>query len=328
MMGMAARKTRKSAERRQAKKAKQKRGKSRSPAKKENVYDLEDLLIDKVIGSGATKTNGTDIENLIYSTTAKTSKLGYSYGFSVGRTLALKLGSDANVDAVLNRIGMHDSIYQPMGDTASIVSVPTNAHSVPNIGRQIHIYESGVMAGFLSTSAGVKVSVVEKRCVYDGSDKCLFEASQAPYPRFMSGSLSDTINGIANAVTNGKYSSVPQEYYKTLSYLPLTDSRIASEIMQIMLMSGEKLGREQSEKPGKVIENIARYFGASGIKIERRGRKSIIKLRYASYNSIRAFVAMPAALITGFYTSRGRSAEVSFSTNRDSSYTTTIEIGK
>ena len=301
-----------------------------SKIQRASAYDLEDLLVEMVINSKEKALNGTDIENLIYGATGGLALMGYGFGFSVGRALTLKLGPKTPLNAILDRIGLHDSLYYPLREKVIITSRLGASKSLPNMGNGIHLYEAGVMSGYLSTSTGMHMNVHEKRCVYNGAEECMFEASPSSHkPEFVGNGINNTTLAIALALTRNKYHKLENEYYRVLAYLPLTDSRISEQIMKLMIMVGQRIGEIQEDaKPDSLASNLANYFGAKDASMEKKGIKTIIKLRYESYNSLQAFIAMPAAVMTGFAKSTGRSSDVRFTTNKDGTYTTAITLYK
>ena len=292
--------------------------------------DLEDLLINMIIRCSTKASNGTDIENLIYSTTPSMSELGYGFGFSVGRSLTLKIGSNSGFPSVLDKIGLHDCLYYPSEKKVIITSRPRQEYKRPHMGQNIHVYESGVISGYLSTHTGIQISTTERRCIYNGSTECQFISTPFSSKQSFQGSgIHGAAYAIAYALKEGRYKKLNEEYYRILAYLPLTDSTISEQILKVMVMAGEKLGAlSPNAHIPALVSNIANYFGVKDAKTDRKGIKSIIKLRYESYNSMQAFVAVPAALLSGFALSAGMKSHVDFSTAKDKSYTTIIEIWK
>ncbi len=294
---------------------------------KSGISDVEDLLIGMLMSSGEKAANGTDIEDLIYSATPGLGLLGYSHGFCVGRAATLKLGTDAPLTAVLDRIGLHDSLYYPFSDKAIITSRSRHHHAA-GLGAHVHVYESGVIAGYLSTATGANVNVEEKRCTYDGSRECQFIATPlSNKPRFTGIGIERSTSAISLALINSHYSKSGNAYYRALAYLPLLDSRISEQILKFMMIAGEKAGLASGRSHlHAVVSNISNYFGAKSSDAERKGTKTIIKLRYESYNSMQPFIAIPAAILAGFAKSVGRSAQAHFVLNRDGTYTARIEM--
>ena len=296
--------------------------------KKPASSDFEDLLVEMAINGKEKSINGTDIENLIYNTTPGLGSLGYGFGFSVGRATTLKLGTDVPLTAVLDRIGLHDSLYYPLSDKVIITSRSTQPHRGLNMGRSMHLYESGIISGYLSTSTGMQVGVVEKRCVYNGAKECQFIATPlSPKPEFPNLGIDEVAYAISTTLKEGHYVKTNNGYYRTLAYLPLTDGRISEQILKLVMIAGERLGEiAGNEHLNMLVSNLANYFGVKQAQVDKKGRKTIIKLRYESYNSIQAFIAIPAAVLVGFAKSTGRSAQVHLITNRDGTYTSQIEI--
>lgn len=307
-----------------------KRGRRRTANAKEQKpipSDIEDLLVEMVFGSGSNAVNGTDLENLIYNTTPSLGSIAYGFGFSVGRAATLKLGMDAPLNSVLDRIGLHDSLYYPLRDKVIITSRP-HQHNRVNLGRNIHVYEAGVISGYLSTSTGMQVTAEEKRCIYNGSRECQFAAIPlSPKPTFSGMGIEQAAGAISATLGSIRFTKSEGGYYRPLAYLPLTDSKISKHILKMMVMTGERIGEAYGKGYlNQLVSNLANYFGVKDAKVERKGRKTIIKLRYESYNSIHTFVAIPAAMIVGFAKSTGRSPQASFTTNSDGTYTAHIVI--
>ncbi len=315
------------------KKAKAVKKKNIKPIHNKNVlknkshYDLEDIIIDMLLNSDINTKNGTDIEDLIYSSTRNTAKLGYYFGFSVGRSMALKLDSRKEFIMMLDRIGLHNALYHPLRDHIIIMSKPEKNFRRSRLAYPIHVYEAGVIAGYLSTSSGMKINVNEKRCVYNGASECQFVASpEQSAPALVKNGISGISHAIAASFNNGAYSKSLPEYHRILSNLPLIDGGISSQVLKIMVLSGEKMPSMTTVQFNRVVSNIANYYGVNDYSIERRGSKKIIKFRYGNYNSLHSFVSMPAAIIVGISNSMGKRPQVSFVTNRDKSYTTIIEL--
>jgi predicted hydrocarbon binding protein len=290
------------------------------------VYDLEDLLIEMLVGAAPGASNGTDIENLIYSATGSTAELGYDFGFSVGRSMALKLGRESGMASVLDRIGLKDSTYNPFADEVMITSRSRKHHPHANVGHSIHVYESGVIAGYLSTSTGIRINASENRCTCNGASECQFLASHLPKRRFIPSGAAATISGIASVLSERKFSKPSVEYYRILACVPLLDPSMSEQVEKIMFMAGQRMSKLSADPdPAYVVENVSNYFGATSFSVKASGRKSIIRLRYESYNSIRPFVGMPAAILSGFYSSRGYRLGAHFTRNSNGGYTNTIK---
>lgn len=293
------------------------------------IYDVESLLIDKILNSEITAENGTSIENLIYSATPGMKDIGYSFGFSVGRNIALKQGDSQNFIKVLDRIGLHKSLYHPFRDSLIITSRPT-AHHTKNIGVNIHVYEAGIIAGYLSMSTGIKMATTESKCIYNGSTMCQFVSVPSPAKKKEHQvEINAIINAISYAITDNNFRRLNNEYYRTIAYLPLLKQPVSEQVRKMLMISGARAAEHSSGKDTRrIISNIANYFGAKEADISlRKTGKSIISLKYESYNSIYPYISIPAALIMGFVSkSLGKSAEITVSTNRDKTYTTVIEF--
>ncbi len=313
------------------KSSKPKMRRTRSPSIQNNpaAYDIEGILVDKILGNRAIPENGTSIENLIYNATPKVAEIGYSYGFSIGRELCMKQKEDQKFTNILDRIGLVNALYYPLKDSLIITS--RSATSMPKkVGHSVHVYEAGVISGYLSMSTGLKMGTIEKRCVHNGSDVCQFISIPMSSRSVQSSTdLNNIVESIAHAITDNDFKKQKNEYYRIMAYLPLMKQPMNEQVRKLLVMSGERISEYSDKKDTKrIINNIVNYFGAKDAEISmRKTGKSIIKLRFESYNSIYPYVSMPTAIIVGFVSNAfNKSAEVSISTNKNKTYTTTIDF--
>ncbi len=288
--------------------------------------DMEDLLIGMAIESAAVQRNGTDIENLLYSTTASTADLGYNFGFSVGRAIALRSDGKKSLSTVLDMIGLKDSLYHPFRDQVIITSSPA-IRAPLQVKGNVHVYVAGVISGYLSHAANMMVHTRERRCVYNGSSSCQFVSEpMSARPAHAGIGVEAATDAIASAMNSGRFSGQGHEYLRVLAYLPLIDGALQRQMIRMMAIAGKKLGSILGRAHTAVlVSSISNYFGAREHSVDSRGRKTLIRLRYESYNSMQGFVSIGAALIAGFAESTGRDASTTFRTNRDKSYTAVIE---
>ncbi|MCL4365521.1 MAG: hypothetical protein M1569_04085 [Candidatus Marsarchaeota archaeon] len=291
-----------------------------------NAPDIEDFLIGMAMEHGTNQGNGADVENLLYSVTGGMSDLGYRFGFSIGKAIALKSEGKKSFDELFGIIGLGDSLYHPFRDKVIITSRPSIL-PVFQLKRNIHIYEAGIISGSLSQKANIVVNTIEKQCIYNGSESCQFVSkpmSGRQQPAWIG--VDAAADAIAHAIAFRHFSRHDGEYMRALAYLPLIEGNMGKHVLKIMIMSGKKLGGMSGyQDTARIVSSIANYFGAADHHVEKSGRKTLIRLQYESYNSMQGFISLGAALMTGFLESIGMSASVSFITNRDKSYTTIIE---
>ncbi len=302
------------------------RGPKRIPQKE--YTDIEDMLMDMSVENCSEQVNGSDIENLLYSTTSSTADLGYRFGFYIGKSIGLKSEGRRSFPEVLGMFGMHNPLYYPFKDQVIITSKPRG--NFPHLGRDIHVYGAGLIAGYLTHVAGMPVNTKERQCVYNGSDLCKFVSEPRTKKEEFPGIGVDAATGaIAGTLLNRGFENKGCECQRILAFIPLVGNKIERHVLKMLVMSGKKMGAAPSQPHiSAVISSIANYFGAAEHSVEKKGRKMLIRLRYKSYNSTQGFVSIPAALIAGFAESTGRTARISFTTNRDKSYTVAIEADK
>ncbi len=292
--------------------------------------ELERFLVDKMISGKSTPSNGTAVENLLYLSTPKVSSIGYSFGFVVGREMFNKLRGNSGLQKAMRFVGMQCTESSKRRDTI-VTSQPcgSSEHSFGSI----HLYESGVIAGFLSARKGIRINAKETECSYGGAVSCRFVAapSKTASMRQDKVPLEEIMDGIARYLSSTEIRRQPGEYRRILALVPLLKNPMNKQIVRLLTMSGSRIARYSGKPDAKrIIGSIASYFGAhvAGASISESG-KSIIKLRYESYNSIYPYVSMPNALIAGFLSAvLDGSAEINLSANNHNSYTATITVKK
>ncbi len=292
--------------------------------------DLERFLVDKMVSVRSAPSNGTTVENLLYSSTPKVSSIGYSFGFVVGREMSGRLGGNSGLPKAMGLVGMQCTESSKHRNT-TVTSRPygPSGHSLGSI----HLYESGVIAGFLSARKGIRMAARETECYYGGAVSCRFVAAPSKTASMHQDKvpLEEIMDGIARYLSSTEIRPHPSEYRRILAFVPLLKNPMNKQIVRLLTMSGSRIARYSGKSDAKrIIGSIANYFGAyvSSASISESG-KSIIKLKYESYNSIYPYVSMPNALIAGFLSAvLDGSAEINLSANNRNAYTATITIKK
>ncbi len=268
----------------------------------EQARDGIELLLDSVVD--AKKYVATGLHTLLYGTTVSMHSIAYKHGFAVGRLLHYKYKKFEYLLEVLEQGGMGTVLYSPSSDVSYITSVELTAGAKACVAAPMHYYESGIIAGFLSSHTGEGVRTAETRCTWCDADSCTF-VSGTGIERLV-GEPSD-INVMLNAAVerlknsnSQKSSSKQQDCYTYLSIQPLLSGRLADSLSRLMLLFGRKL--QENGARGSLATFVTRageFIGtAAELEKDTKAKKSIV-VRYNSLNSNSRYVAITVPVFIG-----------------------------
>ncbi|MDE1860302.1 MAG: 4-vinyl reductase [Candidatus Micrarchaeota archaeon] len=291
--------------------------------------NVEDILINLLLNSRQ-RGGSTAVYDILYSMTQSTSNIGYLHGFSVGRRMALAAGGKNHIPDILEKRNFGKVIYQPLQDRLSISSTATPRLPL-SIKKNIHVYEAGIIAGYMSTATGTRLSAVETRCTFNESDFCHFVCS--PYGhrvRAVDAGSASVIASLAEAISRMPYHDHGISYdYSTLHIMPLIrEPLLLHEVSAIMHLAGARLA---TGVPKTELEPIAEKIGASigirNVSVGTLRAEKAIRIKYGPYNSTEGFLKFSAQPFIGFATRLlGSRASIYKTINQDKTYTLSIEL--
>ncbi len=127
----------------------------------------------------------------------------------------------------------------------------------PNFGTDIHVFESGIISGFLTAAIGHYVPVNEEECMHAGARYCRFSTSNARAAESIDSDHLRHINALARHITSDKSAAKSGKFSK--SYLNL--------IYQV-ITEREYLGS---------MKDLLGYFGKTILQMSDGGRHKKIK---------------------------------------------------
>ncbi|MDE1823459.1 MAG: hypothetical protein KGH50_03985 [Candidatus Micrarchaeota archaeon] len=315
----------KQARRRRAKPAGKKK-KARKAVRLVSAYDVQDLLVKDFIEHPKESTANIDIEDAIYCATASLSILGYNSGYAVGRGLFLKSGRKDMLPEIMEKLGFGKVLYNPSTYKMVITSFGKRTPKL-GLGENIHIFESGIIAGYVSASANMHVVTNETHCSSNRSNFCQFitfpDSSANPrnsYPQ------AEALPASIYSILSARRENTPNARYHLLASMPLLEEPLLGEVAKLLYACGEYIAHaSMSESAGKAVGRISDYFGIKAEVIPSRSKK-VIKLKYSHYNSSDGFLKYSIAMLLGFVSKRfdGR-VTMNRSTGRKGNYAVTIE---
>ncbi|MGC9099373.1 MAG: V4R domain-containing protein [Candidatus Micrarchaeia archaeon] len=274
---------------------------------------LEGLLEERITGKKSMLINEPMVEDIIYNATPSMRGLAYKSGFSFGMQLGEKSGKRIDkLFEVLGAAGLENILYYPFEDRAVIKASSKGSY---NIGKLVHIYESGIIAGFLTSTTGKTIYVKEDKCAFNGDNVCEFVAEPKASIKPEEDYDENVVENLTKVISSE--GSRRSQEYMLFSMLPLMKEPIKDEIAKVFYAAGSKLG-EKGVEPEKL-------GGKFGIKIART-KKGFV-LSYSPLNSLKGFVDISSALFAGMARSMGsKSVELRESPTKENTYKVYIRL--
>ena len=253
--------------------------------KRELPRSFQELLEERIASNKITFVNTPAIQDILYNATPTLRQIAYNSGFSFGKALYEK--SDKSIGKlidVLQAAGFKNILYYPFEDKAIIRVKPESSY---DIGKEVHIFESGIIAGYMSAASGKIIYVNERRCTFSGADVCEFVAEPMASVKIEEDYDENVVKNLAQVLSKSD-SKLSQEYM-LFSLLPLMKEPVKSEISKLFYAAGSFLGKSNPS-----IDKIAEKFG-----VIARKRGNVILLSYAPTNSMKGFVDLSTAFFAG-----------------------------
>ena len=253
--------------------------------KRELPRSFQELLEERIASNKIAFVNAPAIQDILYNATPTLRQLAYNSGFSFGKALYEK--SDKSIGKladVLQAAGFKNILYYPFEDKAIIKVKPESSY---NIGKEVHVFESGIIAGYMSAASGKIIHVNERRCAFNGANACEFVAEPIASVKIEEDYDENVVENLAQVLSKSD-SKLSQEYI-LFSLLPLMKEPVKSEISKLFYAAGSFLGKSNPN-----IDEIAEKFG-----VIARKRGNGILFSYAPANSMKGFVDLSAAFFAG-----------------------------
>jgi len=247
---------------------------------------FQELLEERIASNKIAFVNAPAIQDILYNATPTLRQIAYNSGFSFGKALYER--SDKSIGKlvdVLHAAGFKNILYYPFEDKAVI---KVKQESSYNINKEVHIFESGIIAGYMSAASGKIIYVNERRCVFNGANLCEFVAEPIASVKIEEDYDENVVENLAQVLSKSD-SKLSQEYM-LFSLLPLMKEPVKSEISKLFYAAGSFLGKSNPN-----IDKIAEKFG-----VIARKRGNGILLSYAPTNSMKGFVDLSAAFFAGW----------------------------
>jgi hypothetical protein len=307
----------------------------RAAAKKEQISAFqshEDMLMRRLAQAPAKPVERSlQIQDLVYNSAAELRLLAFKSGFNLGSEVYRNSGGSIGpLERLLENAGFGNIVYYPFESTNTFTSRAIRSHGI-NLGTNVHVFEAGMISGYLSTHARQQVAVKETECVFNGAAHCRFVANseesddeEASRPLE---SLPNLISAMQSAMLYAEKPKGNNNYYLA-AIRPLLSDPVFSEALKFLYLSGKLLSGTRLPMLDRSIGMVANFLriGSAKAHTDRKGRISLNLVYGHEIASIR-FVDLTTALISGIAKGAyGRSMLVSRSVGMGGVYNVKMEI--
>jgi predicted hydrocarbon binding protein len=294
------------------------RPKRQAPATLQSA-NYRELLLTQIMDGKDRRTYPLSVEflNALCSSSKSLNAISYNTGISVGRLLYRNRKSNPSKKMLfrneylqglanfLESTGIGRVTFHP---TSHGTLIRVYRESPIRVGNRIHRFEAGIIAGFLGAAATNIPYIKEELCTSKGDDLCEYVAMPMTIKREDKEEASgpEMIQRLAlelaAAGRNTERSTIPVSYHALLAEMCF-DRAYSEQINMLVEYLGSK-SREEMERNGysskNMWENIittTRLLNFGEPSIERKGRKSTLKLTIDPILSRKEFARMVAGFI-------------------------------
>jgi hypothetical protein len=288
----------------QAGRPKQPAGQGKGPATGARTMDA--ALIRKMLSSDCSEKRHLLVQDLIYNLSGELCSLAYHSGFNLGAEAYRN--SNKTLDALgrlLSNAGLGMITFRPFEYHGIITAYGIDSHRM-NLGTNIHEFEAGIIAGYLSAHARKRIIVKELVCAYNGAGFCQFIASASPGTAKAKGKQISP-DRLARLVELDMRSSAglgTSKPYYSLFNKPLVHEPVLGSASKLMYLVGIGLAKSTPQTQRdfeRGVIRIANYLGIERARVaSSRDKGQAIYLSYDHYGSTSGFVELTTAMLAGF----------------------------
>lgn len=270
------------------------------------ISNIEEILATN-ISSQATNQKNSNLPllpDILYNMTPSTRNLGYNSGFAVGVKIFERSSAQNDASPLINALenaGFRHTQYSPLNDTAIITARQSRGI---NLGDKAHVFESGLIAGYLSAATGKGVNVTENQCIHKQGDFCQFvatESKRSGYETAQSSDLSNVTSMIAQGMMANESGSRISDNFYMLEMLPFTKEPIEKEASRLLYIAGQRVGEQSPKNIDESVKNLASILGVRDIKLFKKKKSGLtsIRLKYKPVNSMSEYINLSTSLVAG-----------------------------
>jgi hypothetical protein len=279
-----------------------KRGKGKAKRLAVTARTHEELLIRRLSQSPQkVQVRGLEMQDLIYNSAEELRSLAFKSGFNLGSEAYRNSDrSMSSLEHVLEHAGFGRVLYYPFESHSTFSSAMVRSGGI-NVSTNVHIFEAGIISGYLTAHSGQRVAVEETECVFNGSRYCRFIAGKEERMEAVpSLEFPNMILALQSALISAEKPSGGSSYYM-MAVGPLLEEPVFSEASKFLYLAGKMLARSRMipgfEQTIMRAANLLR-IERSSIKVDRKGNVEV-RLVYGRATSVNRFVDLTVAFISG-----------------------------
>lgn len=274
---------------------------------------------------------GLQIQDLLYNSAPELRSLAFKSGFNLGaEAYRDSNGGIVSLEHLLENAGFGRIAYYPFESKSAFASQSVNSLGI-KLGSNVHVFEAGVISGYLSAHARRQITARETECVFNGSRQCRFVASPGARVEEESRASLEYIPNLISAIQDAMLrSGKPRgsNHYYLYEIMPLLNEPVFSEASKFLYLSGKLLARSRLPELERSLPMAANFLriGAAKLRKEKNGKRTI-SLVYGREIASGRFVDLTTALISGLVKGMfGRNVLVSRSVGGRGIYNVRMEM--
>lgn len=280
---------------------------------------INEALILDILGnrnSGTTSGESVLLAQILSGFTKSMRKLSYMAGISNGMFLyrinklqkryAWYQDSVKDISEFFEKAGYMASSYDIFPDKVVIKLYGAG----PNLGGNMHVFESGVISGFLTAAIGHYVPVSEEECGHAGASYCRFSTSNYKAASDVNEDNLRHINALAKYISDSKPTAKPDTFsksYLNLIYQVIMEREYLDNMKDLLGYFGEIiLQMSNAKKPKKLKGGELASLAQRNINLLNLGKLNIksanaldAELMFDSSQSRSEFVELAVAFLSG-----------------------------
>ncbi|MDE1869847.1 MAG: 4-vinyl reductase [Candidatus Micrarchaeota archaeon] len=263
---------------------------------------FHDLLISRIGSPLSTMKSSDLLIELLYNLTPSTRAMGYNSGFQAGYRLSELRNGTNSLHILINALtnaGFSNILYHPHKSSA-IFEMSHHQDCKINLDATLHIFESGLIAGYLTHSTGRRMIVMERACAHGGNGRCQFVAEQIGdinAPVAFEGT-EQLVRSIKSSLSQKTEKKISTEYF-SLALLPLTAAPVKEQLAKLLFLVGSEVSREIVLSEANLPE-FCRIFSLDKMDIEtKKGGISSIGLTFNHLLSNSGYVELASSFFSG-----------------------------
>ena len=291
----------------------------------------EELFIRRILQQPRkSHIRGLEIQDVLYNSAPELRELAFKSGYNVGSEAyrISKNGGIAPLEHMLENAGFGKVIYHSFESMSTFTAYAPrpNAH---NMGMNIHVFETGLISGYLSAHLGRNIAAAETSCVFNGASHCMFVAKAHAFAdpdayRYLT--LEEILSALSYSLSRAQKHQ-GDTYYYAVSLQPLLNEPVHSEATKFLYMLGKLLALQKMRDQKSSILNRSDCLKIENAKVSSSKKGLRVSLAYSHASSSGRIVDLTTSFLSGFIKGTyGRNVQVTRSLSSRGVYNVRLEL--